>query len=320
MADYWKSNAKKYCDFCKCWIADNKPSVDFHEKGKRHKENVALKLKNISRQSAKDHKEKKKLDEDFKKMEKAALEAYMKDVERNADYTSQLLNQQLEANKSKETCPLSVNEEKTERKGKKVNESKEDTEQKSDTKILKTWHEAVSDEGYTYYWNTTTGESVWEPPEEGFTSLDEQKKLEKEEIQKEAKKKIEEARQKEEQEKMKAEEYRAFMEREKMKKRAKVEEKIETKSSIVMGPPPRGNPYGSWTTIKRSEPKSVDLQLPEQSRIEMKLPVFTPVETEIKFKEKNISVLDSEGTSDGNFRKRKFNGLKRNMRQRFDDE
>ncbi|GLH05159.1 Putative spliceosomal protein fbp21 [Gryllus bimaculatus] len=256
MADYWKSNAKKYCDFCKCWIADNKPSVDFHEKGKRHKENVALKLKNISRQSAKDHKEKKKLDEDFKKMEKAALEAYMKDVERNADYTSQLLNQQLEANKSKETCPPSVNDEKTERKGKKVNESKEDTEQKSDTKILKTWHEAVSDEGYTYYWNTTTGESVWEPPEEGFTSLDEQKKLEKEEIQKEAKKKIEEARQKEEQEKMKAEEYRAFIEREKMKKRAKVEEKIETKSSIVMGPAPRGNPYGSWTTIKRRDCKS----------------------------------------------------------------
>ncbi|GLH05160.1 uncharacterized protein GBIM_10771 [Gryllus bimaculatus] len=255
-ADYWKSNAKKYCDFCKCWIADNKPSVDFHEKGKRHKENVALKLKNISRQSAKDHKEKKKLDEDFKKMEKAALEAYMKDVERNADYTSQLLNQQLEANKSKETCPPSVNDEKTERKGKKVNESKEDTEQKSDTKILKTWHEAVSDEGYTYYWNTTTGESVWEPPEEGFTSLDEQKKLEKEEIQKEAKKKIEEARQKEEQEKMKAEEYRAFIEREKMKKRAKVEEKIETKSSIVMGPAPRGNPYGSWTTIKRRDCKS----------------------------------------------------------------
>lgn len=25
MADYWKSNDKKYCDFCKCWITDNKP-------------------------------------------------------------------------------------------------------------------------------------------------------------------------------------------------------------------------------------------------------------------------------------------------------
>ncbi|KAK7789339.1 hypothetical protein R5R35_002376 [Gryllus longicercus] len=249
MADYWKSNAKKYCEFCKCWIADNKPSVDFHEKGKRHKENVALRLKNIFRQSAKDHKEKKKLDEDFKKMEKAALESYKKDVERNADYTSQLLNQQLEKNKTKKTCPASVNDETKQRNQNKVNESNEDKELKLGTKILKIWYEAVSDEGYTYYWNTVTRESVWEPPEEGFTSLDEQKKLEKEKIQKEGKKKIEEARHKEDREKVKAEECRAFMEREKMKKRAKVVERIDQKST--RGLTPRGNPYGSWATIKR---------------------------------------------------------------------
>lgn len=24
-ADYWVSQARKYCEFCKCWIADNKP-------------------------------------------------------------------------------------------------------------------------------------------------------------------------------------------------------------------------------------------------------------------------------------------------------
>lgn len=23
--DYWKSNERKFCDFCKCWITDNKP-------------------------------------------------------------------------------------------------------------------------------------------------------------------------------------------------------------------------------------------------------------------------------------------------------
>jgi hypothetical protein len=25
MSEYWKSNPKKHCDFCKVWIADNKP-------------------------------------------------------------------------------------------------------------------------------------------------------------------------------------------------------------------------------------------------------------------------------------------------------
>lgn len=24
MADYWKSLDKKFCDMCKCWLADNK--------------------------------------------------------------------------------------------------------------------------------------------------------------------------------------------------------------------------------------------------------------------------------------------------------
>jgi len=23
--EFWKSTGKKFCDFCKCWIADNKP-------------------------------------------------------------------------------------------------------------------------------------------------------------------------------------------------------------------------------------------------------------------------------------------------------
>eukprot|EP00053_Salpingoeca_punica_P013624 m.123331 g.123331 ORF g.123331 m.123331 type:complete len:66 (-) comp16245_c2_seq1:2408-2605(-) len=40
MADVWKSQPRKFCKFCECWIADNKVSVQFHENGRRHKENV----------------------------------------------------------------------------------------------------------------------------------------------------------------------------------------------------------------------------------------------------------------------------------------
>ncbi len=28
MSEYWKSNAKKYCDYCKVWISDNKASIN----------------------------------------------------------------------------------------------------------------------------------------------------------------------------------------------------------------------------------------------------------------------------------------------------
>lgn len=83
MADYWKSQARKFCDFCKCWIADNKPSIDFHENGKKHKENVQKRLKEIHKKSAKDAKAQRKFENDIDQMEKAAMAAYLKDVEGN---------------------------------------------------------------------------------------------------------------------------------------------------------------------------------------------------------------------------------------------
>ena len=31
--EYWKSNTRKFCEYCKCWFADNKASINFHEAG-----------------------------------------------------------------------------------------------------------------------------------------------------------------------------------------------------------------------------------------------------------------------------------------------
>ncbi|KAK0181500.1 hypothetical protein PV327_003779 [Microctonus hyperodae] len=84
MADYWKSQDRKFCDFCKCWIADNKPSIEFHEGGKKHKENVAKRLKEMHRNSAKSAKMNKKFEKSIETMEKAAMAAYKKDVEENS--------------------------------------------------------------------------------------------------------------------------------------------------------------------------------------------------------------------------------------------
>lgn len=81
MADYWKSQGRKFCDFCKCWLADNKPSIEFHENGKKHKENVEKRLKEIRKNSVKQAKQQQKFDDDIKKMENAAMAAYLKDVE-----------------------------------------------------------------------------------------------------------------------------------------------------------------------------------------------------------------------------------------------
>lgn len=72
-ADYWKSQGRKFCDFCKCWIADNKPSIEFHEGGRKHKENVQKRLKEIHKNSAKQMKQTKKFENDIKIMENVIL-------------------------------------------------------------------------------------------------------------------------------------------------------------------------------------------------------------------------------------------------------
>jgi len=91
-------------------------------------------------------------------------------------------------------------------------------------------------------------ESRWEPPEDGFTSLAEQRKIQKKELKKkkedEKKRQAEEARMKEEE--------RARLEREKMKSRRVKEEDAQPEEVplTVFGPAPRIDPYGSWKPVE----------------------------------------------------------------------
>jgi U1 zinc finger len=41
MTEFWKSNANYWCDICKVWMTDNVSTRATHEKGIKHKENVA---------------------------------------------------------------------------------------------------------------------------------------------------------------------------------------------------------------------------------------------------------------------------------------
>lgn len=66
-------------------------SISFHENGKRHKENVKKHISQLSKRSAKEFKQKEKMDDEIKKMEAAGMSAYLKDVQNNADLTSQVI-------------------------------------------------------------------------------------------------------------------------------------------------------------------------------------------------------------------------------------
>ncbi|XP_044754573.1 WW domain-binding protein 4-like isoform X2 [Coccinella septempunctata] len=289
MADYWVSQERKYCDFCKCWIANNRPSVEFHEKGRRHQENVKKRLKNITKNSFKAQKELEKEDVTLKQMEKAALESYKRDIENNADMTSVAINQKLKD---------------------------ENLQIKGSTKV---WQQLKSKEGDFYYWNTVTNATSWEVPAEGFMSVEEQR----DESFEKAKKDLEAAekeRRKQgllraQQLKQEEEEERARLAREKLKERRVVDDLPPMKPAPIIEP---GNPspYGKWETIK--ETPMVDLQLPEQEYYECPI-VYEPEPIVKEFKEKTVESLGNE-TGETTFKKRKINfGNRKNARQRLED-
>ncbi|CAL1688998.1 unnamed protein product [Lasius platythorax] len=392
-ADYWKSQGRKFCDFCKCWIADNKPSIDFHEGGKKHKENVSKRLKEIHKNSAKQAKQNKKFEDDLKKMENAAMAAYLKDVESNTrDMTAQnIIKEKLNKNETKETpqnfnrmppaaletiprfksntgqfspkvdpCDPTLSKSvpsfprvqqqggenrtpgrskanKTKGKGRKTQEDDRPT-----APVRKLWYEALSPEGYTYYWHIETNESVWEPPEEGYMTLAEQEEETKEEaLQKEL---IEQLEREEAIEKADIlEEQRANVEREKMKERgtrlAKNENDIKDddesagikKEAIKeerpyrrdYSVPERPQPYGSWQVVETIKKKPVDLQLPKQKQIQLSIfEKIKPPPPQRTFKEKTVTQINMDDSDDEGapttFKRRKIGN--KNVRKRTTDD
>ncbi|XP_023555895.1 WW domain-binding protein 4 [Octodon degus] len=154
MADYWKSQPKKFCDYCKCWIADNRPSVEFHERGKNHKENVAKRISEIKQKSLDKAKEEEKASKEFAAMEAAALKAYQEDLKRLG------LESDISESPVPSTVPIPSASNQQKEKKKKKKKKKNDPSKGR-------WVEGITSEGHHYYYDLITGASQWEKPE-GF--------------------------------------------------------------------------------------------------------------------------------------------------------
>ncbi|KAE8742698.1 hypothetical protein FOCC_FOCC011730, partial [Frankliniella occidentalis] len=312
-ADYWISQARKQCEFCKCWIADNKPSIAFHENGKKHKENVAKRLSEISKKSAKDAKHQVQIDKDMKKMEEAALKAYMKDIQDsgNADFTSKLLLDGLEQKqKAAEDAAEQHAEAKKAKEAAKVQEKIEFDQKRRRVKEKAStikWFEARSDEGYSYYWHTDTNETKWHAPAEGYITIAEQKILDQsEKADANAAKKKDKSKSFPSGKKRKSGEGSAQPTYKKRFPESKVSEppKQPPKATAVMGPAPKPNPYGLWKTVETRVEEKVDWQLPSQPQEEVQLPTLSEERTKIKFHEKKVTKPiddDEPGSSQTSF-------------------
>lgn len=195
------------------------------------------------------------------------------------------------------------------------------------------WCEAVTDEGYTYYWNVKNGESKWEAPKEGYMTLKEY-----EEIQKVGEQKLEEYAKKEFSDNVKyADEIAAALKREQYKKiGAKITRKEKEKQKETGAeeeskddvqkfgwedPETAARPLGKWQVVETKPTETyVDLELPSQSFQPVYVPAANQEEQEPpvkRFKEKTVTTVDAE--EPGFFKKRKIAGGSRNVRKRLDD-
>ncbi|KAI5633156.1 u1 zinc finger domain-containing protein [Phthorimaea operculella] len=304
--EYWKSQARKYCEFCKCWFADNKVSISFHENGKKHKEAVQKHISTLTKKSTKDARQKDKMDDEMKKMEEAAMAAYLKDVQNNADLTSQSINEMLGQQTSS-----SGNS----------GENPAITTASAKSKAPPAWQEVKSEDGSSYFWNTETNETTWDPPDEYVSVAQQEEEKLKEAEQKKIKEKHK-ANEKKQKQKEAIKEAKAYAAREQMRELAVKEPKPVSNSNIVpppseYGPAPRApKPYGSWTPVVNEPVEQVDLQLPKSSKEVLPPPVVMEPEV-IKFGEKRVASL---GEGPVEFKRRKLGHAKRNMRQKQDDE
>nr|XP_018684890.1 PREDICTED: zinc finger protein ZOP1-like isoform X3 [Musa acuminata subsp. malaccensis] len=80
MMMYWVSQGKKWCDFCKTYIANNPLSIRTHELGQRHKDNVAKRLATMRKESSAREKEQKEAARALKEIVAKAKKSYQNDL------------------------------------------------------------------------------------------------------------------------------------------------------------------------------------------------------------------------------------------------
>ncbi|XP_038658720.1 WW domain-binding protein 4 isoform X4 [Scyliorhinus canicula] len=342
-ADYWKSQPKKFCDYCKCWIADNKPSVEFHERGKNHQENVTRKISEIKRKSLEKAKDEERRAKEFAEMENAAMKAYQEDLKR--------LGVNVSASSSSTTTEKKPASSSTTEKKPAVKAP--DEQRTTKPNIENIWVQGVSPEGYFYYYNSKTGESRWEKPyglslpvSASATAIKNETEPDvpsaasgfKESIavkmtgnnsdgQEEQLSKDTEATDQHQEISISLQQESGPGDGSEVKAPGDMHD-TEEENNLPQNEPQQEakntinkkkvNPYGEWETIKEEEEEQIDLQLPT---VDCPPPVIdVKHEPKVKFKQKEITCLRDDAGGETVFKKRKLeNGKSRNLRQKGND-
>uniref|UniRef100_A0A915PMY1 Matrin-type domain-containing protein n=1 Tax=Setaria digitata TaxID=48799 RepID=A0A915PMY1_9BILA len=183
MTDVWKSNARKFCEICKVWFADNRVSIEHHESGQKHKAAIQAKLRELGKKSKQ------------KEKEVTAFEIW-----KQRDLQATLAMMESAANKKmgiSDSCPsagvigpmpkpkkymdprasgASVAEvarvmakRKKEMEMEKMREEFKAENKELDPENETVWVEAKAESDTPYYFHMHTGVTMWTPPQKYYT-------------------------------------------------------------------------------------------------------------------------------------------------------
>ncbi|ORX53079.1 hypothetical protein DM01DRAFT_1336268 [Hesseltinella vesiculosa] len=72
MADFWVSQQKHWCKYCKKFVYNNKISIERHENGPQHKQNIQRYLSDVYKRGKQEKKEAESVRRELQRIEKAA--------------------------------------------------------------------------------------------------------------------------------------------------------------------------------------------------------------------------------------------------------
>lgn len=83
MSERWVSQQRKFCKFCNCWYADNKLSVENHERGATHQANVIKDIEKTKKNKQDLAAAERALMTELQKIENAAMKSFEEDAKRD---------------------------------------------------------------------------------------------------------------------------------------------------------------------------------------------------------------------------------------------
>eukprot|EP00039_Didymoeca_costata_P030280 m.28756 g.28756 ORF g.28756 m.28756 type:complete len:310 (-) comp8031_c0_seq1:1367-2296(-) len=80
MTERWKSIGKRWCKLCNCFYTDNKPGIEGHENGMRHKNAVQRRIREVQKMGSQKQYEKQETQTLIRQIEMEAMNSMKKDL------------------------------------------------------------------------------------------------------------------------------------------------------------------------------------------------------------------------------------------------